>query len=113
MFIYLLMWDIGVHILCIMNIYNICNILYIYIYLIYIYIYIYIYITYFIEDKLIELEDRSRRNNLRVDGIKERPNETWEDCENELHTLFKESLGFEEEVVIERAHPSRQLHVKS
>ena len=61
----------------------------------------------FIEDKLIDLEDRSRRNNLRVDGIKERPNETWEDCENELHTLFKESLGIEEEVVIERAHRVR------
>ena len=30
----------------------------------------------FTEDKLIELEDRPRRNNLRVDGIKERPNET-------------------------------------
>ena len=30
----------------------------------------------FIEDKLLDLEDRSRRNNLRVDGIKERPNET-------------------------------------
>ena len=58
----------------------------------------------FIEDKLIDLEDRSRRTNLRVDGIKERPNETWEDCENELHTLFKESLGIEEEVVVERAH---------
>ena len=58
----------------------------------------------FIEDKLIDLEDRSRRNNLRVDGIKERPNEISEDCENELHTLFKESLGIEEEVVIERTH---------
>ena len=43
----------------------------------------------FIEDKLIDLEDRSRRNNLRVDGIKERPNETWEDRENELHTLLR------------------------
>ena len=49
----------------------------------------------FIEDKLIDLEGRSRRNNLRVDGIKERPNEISEDCENELHTLFKESLGIE------------------
>ena len=37
----------------------------------------------FTEDKLIDLEDRWRRNNLRVDDIKERPNETWEDCENE------------------------------
>ena len=47
-------------------------------------------------------EDRSRRNNLRLDAIKERPNET-EDCEKELHTFFKESLGIEEEVVTERA----------
>ena len=31
--------------------------------------------------KLIELEDRSRRNNFRIDGIKEEPNETWEACE--------------------------------
>ena len=31
--------------------------------------------------KLIELDDRSRRNNLRIDGIKEEPNETWEACE--------------------------------
>ena len=43
----------------------------------------------FIEDKLIDLKGRSRRNNLGVDDIKERPNETWEDCENELHTVFK------------------------
>ena len=58
----------------------------------------------FIENQLIDLEDRSRQNNLRADGIKERPNEAWEDCENELHTLFKESLGIEEEAVIEWAH---------
>ena len=59
---------------------------------------------FFIEDKLIDLEDRAKQNNLRVDGIKERPNETWENWESELHTLFKESLGIEEEVVIERTH---------
>ena len=35
----------------------------------------------FIEDKLIDLEDRSRRNNIEIDDIKERPNGTWEDCE--------------------------------
>ena len=28
--------------------------------------------------KLVELEDRSRRNNLQIDGIKEEPNETWD-----------------------------------
>ena len=44
----------------------------------------------FIEDKLIDIEDRLRRKNLRVDGIKERPNETWKDCEKELvHFLRK------------------------
>ena len=43
----------------------------------------------FIRDKLSDLEDRSRGNNLRADSIKERPNETWEDCENGLDTLFK------------------------
>ena len=30
----------------------------------------------FIEDKLIGLEDRSRRNNSCIDGIHEKPNET-------------------------------------
>ena len=34
-----------------------------------------------VSSKLIKLEDRSRRNNLRIDGIEETPNETLEDCE--------------------------------
>ena len=34
-----------------------------------------------VSSKLIELEDRSRRSNLRIDGIEETPNETWEVCE--------------------------------
>ena len=53
----------------------------------------------FIEDKLIDLKERSRWNNLKVDDINERPNETWEDCEKELDTLFKENLGIEAGVV--------------
>ena len=32
-------------------------------------------------NKLIELEDRSRRNNLRIDGITETNNDSWENCE--------------------------------
>ena len=58
----------------------------------------------FIEDKLSDLKDRSRRNNLRIGSIKEKQNKTGEDCKKELDTLFKESLGIEEEVVIKRAH---------
>ena len=34
-----------------------------------------------VSTKLVELEDRSRRNNLRIDGTKEEPNKTWEACE--------------------------------
>ena len=35
----------------------------------------------YVSSKLIELEDRSRRNNLRIDGIDEKPNETRDECE--------------------------------
>ena len=38
----------------------------------------------YVEQKLRDLEDRSRRNNLRVDGIPETPGETWKDCEEKL-----------------------------
>lgn len=31
--------------------------------------------------KLIELEDRSRRNNFVIDSVQEKSNETWELCE--------------------------------
>ena len=57
-------------------------------------------------------EDRSRGNNLRLDAIKERPNETWEGCEKELDTLFKESLGIEEEVVTKRANRARKARAR-
>ena len=34
-----------------------------------------------LQDKISEMEDRSRRNNIRVDGVTEEKGETWEDCE--------------------------------
>ena len=55
--------------------------------------------------KLIDLEDRSRRNNLRFEGIKEHENESWEDCENKIYDLLENKLEMDiENVVIERAH---------
>ena len=33
----------------------------------------------FTERKIVELEDRSRRNNLRIDGITENENGTWDE----------------------------------
>ena len=56
-----------------------------------------------IKKKLTELEDRSRRNNIRIDGIAEEPGETWEECETKAHRLLSEDLDIND-VVIERAH---------
>ena len=54
---------------------------------------------------LIDLEDRSRRNNLRFEGIKQHENESWEDCENKIYDLLENKLEMNtENVVIERAH---------
>ena len=49
----------------------------------------------YIKQNLIDLEDRSSRNNLRVDSILETPRETWEDFEEKLQQVFQEKLGLE------------------
>ena len=54
--------------------------------------------------KLVELEDRSRRNNLRIDGIKEEPNETWEACEKKIQDIIADKMGIESDVKIDRCH---------
>ena len=33
-----------------------------------------------------------KRNNLRVDGISESRNETWEECKEEIQKVFNESF---------------------
>ena len=45
--------------------------------------------------KLIELGDRSRRNNLHFDGLTENPNETWDDCEQKLQEVLFNNLNFD------------------
>ena len=58
-----------------------------------------------IENKLVDLEDRSRRNNLRINGIKEGKSETWEECEERLNCFLQEILDMDtREIWIERAH---------
>ena len=54
--------------------------------------------------KLVELEDRSRRNNLRIDGLRETPNETWKTFEEKVQEVLKNNLGFATEVEIDRYH---------
>ena len=56
-----------------------------------------------IRNKLTELEDRSRRNNIRIDGIAEEPGKTWEKYKRKVQPLLSEDLDIND-VVIERAH---------
>ena len=62
----------------------------------------------YIQHKLIELEVRSRRNNIRIDGIEEEERETWDISEAKATKIFKENLGIEKEIIIERAHRTKK-----
>ena len=52
-----------------------------------------------VTNKLILLEDRSRRNNIRFDGIEEEQYETWDRCEEKVQKVIKDKLGIEDEVL--------------
>ena len=54
------------------------------------------------DSKLEYLENQSRRNNIRVSGIPESPDETWEVAEAKVKQAIQEQLGVD--VDIERAH---------
>ena len=56
-----------------------------------------------IRNKLTELEDRSRRNNIRIDGIVEEPEEAREECERKVHRLLSKELDIND-VIIEHSH---------
>jgi hypothetical protein len=55
------------------------------------------------KNKLRQLEDRLRRNNLRIDGLPENDQETWDQTEKKLLILFENELNIRN-VDIERAH---------
>ena len=61
--------------------------------------------------KMEYLENQSRRNNIRVNGIPESDNETWEDAEVKVKRAIKEKL--DQEVDIERAHRVERRKTKS
>ena len=48
----------------------------------------------YMHNKLVDLEDRSSSNNLRIYGIKGKEGriEDWEDCEAEVEKHFREKL---------------------
>ena len=60
------------------------------------------------ENGLDYVENQTRRNNLRIDGVTESPGETWADKEAAVRKTFATSLKFSErqanDIRIERAH---------
>ncbi|CAB4014374.1 Hypothetical predicted protein [Paramuricea clavata] len=55
-------------------------------------------------NKTTDLENRSRRNNIRIIGIPEKRNETWEESKVMVKAALTEKLGLAQEPRIERAH---------
>ena len=61
-------------------------------------------VTHGNKKKLVDLEDRSRRCNIRIDGVSENNNETWDKTKIKVKRLIKENLKVEQNVEIQRAH---------
>ena len=59
-----------------------------------------------LQDKIDDLENRSRRNNLCFEGVPEQDGgeKTWEATEKRLREFVLPKLGVPEDIVIERAH---------
>ena len=61
-----------------------------------------------VEKKLTDLEDRSRRSNLRIDGVAEEIGESWDDCEQKVKEIFMDKLDLVNSIIIERAHRAKK-----
>ena len=55
-------------------------------------------------DKLKYSENQSRRSNIRIDGILEEENESWDTTEEKVKQVLAEKLNLEEALHIEQAH---------
>ena len=61
-----------------------------------------------VEKKLTDLEDRSRRSNLRIDGVAEEIGESWDDCEQKVKEIFMDKLDLVNSIIIERTHRAKK-----
>ena len=51
------------------------------------------------------LDNYSRRNCIRIDGIQESPNEDWKTTEAKVRDILKDKMNFDDAIIeIERAH---------
>ena len=64
-----------------------------------------------VEKKLTDLEDRSRRNNLRIDGVAEENGETWDDCERKVKEIFMDKLELENDIITEIPHRAKKEQI--
>lgn len=55
-------------------------------------------------DKTTYLENQSRRNNIRINGIPEKPGEKWDETEEMVKSILKDKLQLTFEPRFERAH---------
>ena len=55
------------------------------------------------------MENQSRRSNIRIDGILEEENESWDTTEEKVKQVLAEKLNLEEALHIERAHRVRRV----
>ena len=57
-----------------------------------------------VSSMLIELEDRSLRNNIRIDGIAEDQHESSHECEEKVPEVIKGKLEIQDPLEIDRCH---------
>ena len=57
-----------------------------------------------LKEQLRIQKDRSRRNNIRVEGIEEDENETWKNTDNKLGSFLHDKLEITDELHIWREH---------
>ena len=57
-----------------------------------------------VSSKFIELEGRSRRNNLRIDGIAEDQNESWHEYEEKVLEVTKKKREIQDPIEIYKCH---------
>ena len=56
------------------------------------------------KNKMTYLENQSRRNNIRINGIPEDKNESWDQTETKVKETLNNTLNLDFEPLIERAH---------
>ena len=66
--------------------------------------------SHFLSTRIDYLEDQSRRNNLRFEGLPEENQENWEQTTVKVQNLIRNNLGITDTIQIERAHRTRNTN---